>query len=167
MALQGDSDNDPDSGEDDDDLDHLLTVGSKSCPGRSSTLTSSDSSNEEPPVESPEHTSQSLIPVCSKGGATRRFMKHKKIVQSAPYSTKSRQLRRHAEGAEQSILTELRKTNKQLCTLTAKLKKSNQKIHKIEKCLQGGSSSCSSSPTCERKKASSIVPSGIRVRLKI
>jgi len=93
---------------------------------------------------------------------------HGKIIQSAPYSTKSRQSRWHAEGADQStILTKLRKTNKQLCTLTAKLKKSNQKIHKIEKRLQGGSSSCSSSPTCERKKASSIVPSGIRVRRKV
>jgi len=85
MALQGESgdlqDNDP-SEEDEDDIDRLLNVGSKSSPSRPSTLidssSSSNSYNEKTPVESLEHTSRPLIPVRSKVGAARWFMKHKK-----------------------------------------------------------------------------------------
>jgi len=159
-----------DSMEDDaDDIDRLVTVarGSASRPSAiASNSDSAQSSDDEIPVESPRQTAESLIPTKSrsKGGTPRRLMmKHRKIV-SAPYSTKSRS--RCAEGADQSILAELRKTNKQLGTLTAKFKKSNQKIHKLEKTLQdrSSSSSCSSSPTSECKKSSTTVPSGIRVR---
>ena len=83
MALQVDPDNDP-SEEDEDDIDRLLKVGSKSGPSRPATFiasSSSDSSNEETPVESLKHISESLILVCSKVGAARQFIKHKSSYQ--------------------------------------------------------------------------------------
>ena len=80
MASQVDVDDDCEDEE--DDIDRLIR-GEKNH--RNSPLitdsSSSDSSNEENPVENPQHTaSPSLIPVRSKVGASaRQLMKHKKL----------------------------------------------------------------------------------------
>ena len=148
--------------DDEDDIDNLFKSTTHHDMSRhisSDSKSASLSSIEETPMESPEQSAESLIPLRSRSkvSAAKRFMKHRKIV-SAPYSrVRHREESRHTEGAtEQSILAELRKTNKQLRTLATKVKKSNQKINKIEKGLHGGSSSGSSSSSplssAERKK---------------